>query len=229
VFFGRLFFPPKAISLLLLVPVAIAFVSRRRTRARSPSQALSPAYGHLAAWTLLLIAAVVVGLRPNQVLHPWLLWLGALGAVILLLLRANPERVRALRLSAFTVLVWGIVSAFFVWRMTFYPTPRYYIPALPGLALLAGFGLAAWREELRVAAGSWPAKLIDAAMVFSALAIAAAFPIYDAGRVQDMSKGSGTLRGLFLWLTVASMAAAIALAWIRVRRSSAGSLETQAA
>jgi 4-amino-4-deoxy-L-arabinose transferase-like glycosyltransferase len=208
VFFGKLFFPPKAISLLLLMPVAIAFVFRR-TRA---------AYGHLAAWTLLSIAVAVVGLWPNQLLHPWLLWLGVLGAIISLLLRANPQRVRALRLSTFAVLVWGIISAFFVWRMTFIPWARYYIPALPGLALLAGFGLATLREELRVAAGSWPAKLIDAAMVFSALAIAAAFPNYDAGRVQDISKAGGALRGIFLWLTVASMGAAIALAWIRVKR-----------
>lgn len=217
VFFGKLFFPPKAISFLLLVPVAIAFVSRRPTRAHSPSPAHSPSYGHLPAWTLLLIAAVVIGLRPNQVMHPWLLWLGALGAVISLLLRANEERVRPLRLPTFAVLIWGVVSAFFVWRMTFIPWGRYYIPALPGLALLAGFGLVALREELRMTAGSWPAKLIDAAMVFSALGIAAAFPIYDAGRVQDMSKASGTLSGIFLWLTVASLGAAIALAWIRVK------------
>jgi hypothetical protein len=83
------------------------------------------------------------------------------------------------------------------------------------LALLAGFGLAALREELRVAAGTWAARLIDAAAVFSALAIAAAFPIYDAGRVQDMADAGGTWVGILLWLTAASLAAALAWAWFR--------------
>jgi hypothetical protein len=83
------------------------------------------------------------------------------------------------------------------------------------LALLAGFGLAALREELRATSGSWSAKLIDVAMVCGAAWVAATFPSYDAARVQDMAEAGATWGGTLPWLTTVSLAAALAWAWLR--------------
>lgn len=212
VFFGKLMMMPKSIALLLLLPVGAAIVTRRRSSFSSSAR--------LTAWMLLLAVAVLLGVWPNQILHSWLLWFGCLCAVMAFVLLAKDLRRAEFRLPALAVLIWGIVCAFFVWRMTFIPWPRYYIPALPGLSLLAGYGLAAFREDLRAAFGAWPARLVDGAVLLGAVCVSAAFPDYGAARMQKMSAAGGTPTGIFLWLMIASLAAAVAAPWIQARRRS---------
>jgi len=210
VFFGKLAMLPKSISFLLLLPLGAALLARRR------STGISPATARLVAWMLLLAAAVVLGVWPNQILHPWLLWFGCLCAVLSLALFTRASR-QPIRLSGFAVVVWGVVSAFFVWRMTFIPWLRYYMPAVPALSLLAGYGLEALREDLRFAAGAWPARLIDVAVICSALSVAVAFPDYGAARMQKMSEAGGT--GILVGLIIVSLAAAVIASWIQTRNA----------
>ena len=214
VFFGKLAMVPKSIALLLLLPVGAAIVARRRSSFTS---------ARLTAWMLLLAVAVLLGMWPNQILHSWLLWFGCLCAVMALVLFAKtPAGIAAFRLPAFAILVWGIVCAFFVWRMTFIPWPRYYLPALPSLSLLAGFGLAVFRKDLRVTFGPWPARLVDGAVILGAVSVAAMFPNYGAARMQKMSAAGETLAGFLIWLTIASLVAAILISWIQFRRTVPG-------
>ena len=217
VFFGKLMMIPKSIALSLLLPLGVAIVARRHALAGGRAFH-SSLLVRLAAWQLLLMVALLLGMWPNQILHPWLVWFGCLCAVMALVLFASDRPWGGVfRFPVFAVLTWGIVCAFFVWRMTFIPWPRYYIPAIPGLSLLAGYGLAAFREDLRAAFGAWPARLVDGAVIFCAVSVAVAFPDYGAARMQKMSAAGGTPLGIFLWLVITSLAAAVAISWIRLR------------
>ncbi|HET9888392.1 MAG TPA: hypothetical protein VFR10_12875 [bacterium] len=213
VFFGKLFMLPKWIALLLLLPLIAAILARRRSgSSRSSSR--------LIIWTLLLAIAVLLGWWPNQILHSWLFWFGCIAAALALVLFGKaPAKMTPLRLPVFAIVVWGIVCAFFVWRMTFIPWLRYYLPVLPWLALLAGFGLSAFRDDLRATFGPWPARLVDAALIFGSLSVAATFPDYGAARMQNMSLAGGTTYGILLGLTIASLAAAILTSFVQARRA----------
>jgi hypothetical protein len=198
---GKFIVPLKAVGLPIVVAPLVAagaVLVARGARAR------------LVGWAVLVPATLAVAAGANQVIHPWLVWLGFLGAAVA---RVSGGRGRepgtGARGAAWLVPVWLAVAGYFVWRMTFLPQTRYYLPLLPVFCVVAGWGLARLREDVARAGRRWPRRLVDAGVVAGALSVLATFPDLDAAVAKRMLTDAPPAARLLHWVSVTALGAAI--------------------
>ncbi len=217
VFVAKLAVPWKPIGALLAIPFLAAFAWRRvRRPARGAPEVRA------VGWLSLIPALAAASASKNQILQCGPVWIGFLGGVTALALsRAESFRPRVDPTAAFVVLVWGCVSAFLVWFSIYIPHARYFAPLLPFLCLLAGFGIASLREDLR-GAGSWAVSTLDAAVAVGMLSSLAAFPDYFTATIQEFGLDPAspwTAPKVLYWVSIAGWAAASSFLIPIVRRA----------
>ncbi|MBZ0267466.1 glycosyltransferase family 39 protein, partial [bacterium] len=139
---GRLLWPVEWRAWLLAIPaLLVAAGSRAAAGARRDVLALT-------GWLLLACGALALFRGASALMHPWITWIGLLGgAMSLAATRTDGDDAPALPLAVVAPL-WFAVVALLVWKNLHLPYGRYYLPVLPPLLLVAGYGLAALRETL---------------------------------------------------------------------------------
>jgi hypothetical protein len=105
--------------------------------------------------------------------------------------------------------VWLAVAGYFVWRMTFLPQTRYYLPLVPVFCAAAGWGLARLREDVARAGRAWPRRLADVGVAAGVLSVLATFPDLDASVAKRMLADAPPAARLLHWVSVAALGAAI--------------------
>lgn len=163
---ARFLVPTRPVSWLLVLSLVPAVVARWMPRA---SASIAASVARLA----LPLAALAASPGANQLFHGWTSWFGVLAALLGLSLPA-PTRSATARGIPFVAL-WAGVVACFVWRMTCFPVPRYYLPLVPPICLLSGWGLAEVRAHA-AAAGTTARRMFDLAVALGILAVLGAAP-----------------------------------------------------
>lgn len=215
--------PVRGIAPLIFAPFVLGFVGRRTWGRATPELA------RLVAWLVLVPLALAIGMMRSPLMHAWLPWVGFLGAVLTLLSSDRAELAGSVRVrTGLLLLLWSVVVLFFVWRMTYMPIVRYYLPALPVVCLLAGFGLASLRNDLSGTSSTWPVRLLDLAVAAGVLSVLFAFPVYGLARIKWLAtEASGPTRVLH-WISVASLLTSIAGgALVEARRTVASGVDAE--
>jgi hypothetical protein len=203
--------PEGAARGLLVVPL-IAAVALRRAR-----HLLSDTERSLWLWLSLLPPAFAVLFAPGRLVHLWIAWVGmAAGAAWLV--AGVPRAAPAARRGAPGVLVVTTLgSAAFLVAMTHHSWPRYYLPLLPALMVVAGWGL----EELRaLAARVGPRVASGAILAATVAAVASIVPEYP--EVHHAKAAAGSLAGPGPTLVLVSAVAFTLSAALAASRASAG-------
>ena len=192
---GKLLIPWRWASLLLLLPPVIAGL-RARTQ--------GPAAARPVLWLLLVPVAAILFLGKQQILHPWIAWVGILAGALLPVVRGRSGTASADGPLRFLVPLWFLVVAALLWKEMHLPQSRYYVPGATPLLLLAGAAFAGLRESLD-RRGRW---CVDGAIGLGVLSVMAASPVHTQALRSEVLLEAGPVAVLH-WLAVLALPAAL--------------------
>jgi 4-amino-4-deoxy-L-arabinose transferase-like glycosyltransferase len=181
--FGQVLLYPGAVARWLLVPALIAASvgATRAARRRYSAEAWAS-----AIWLLAVPALLTAIFLPSRLFHPPIVWVGMVGALLLLGIRetgvaASPRARAAVLAFAFAWTGWAVV----VLRTTYVTWFRFYLPLIPACALIAAFGLRGMIDMQHRAGAAAARRLVLAAWVLGPVVVLSSGLRYERSTMEE--------------------------------------------